>query len=139
MNQEIIGSPTSIESPQGLSIDKIPDILELGLEKRELVDRPIPGEREAIATPVLLRKEGASIGVICQVQVLQPLRALGYLPYISVGCISIRQILHHTGRKSQIVKINPRSKENSGWTGSIKSFQSRLAWHCHFIQRLTLN
>ena len=137
MNQEIFDSPTSIESPQGLPIDKIPDILELGLEKRELVDRPIPGEREATLQLLsFLGERGRKYRSHMSSPSLATTACSRLSPYISVGCISIRQILHHTGRKSQIVKINPRSKENSGWTGSIKSFQSRLAWHCHFIQRL---
>ena len=57
-------------------------------------------------------------------------------PYLSTGCISIRQIFHYTKRKQKKVKQDPRSKENRGWTSSLSSFQSRLAWHCHFIQRL---
>ena len=57
-------------------------------------------------------------------------------PYLSSGCISIRQIFYHTKRKQRRIKTNPRSAENRGWSGSLSSFQSRLAWHCHFMQRL---
>jgi deoxyribodipyrimidine photo-lyase len=46
-------------------------------------------------------------------------------PYLAAGCITIRQILHHTRRKQKKVKVNPRSKENLGWTSSLSSFQSR--------------
>ena len=42
-------------------------------------------------------------------------------PYISMGCISIREILH----KIKHIKGN-----------NVKMLRSRLAWHCHFVQKL---
>ena len=137
MNQEIIECPARFESPKNLTVDKIPNIIELGLEKRELVNRPIPGEREAMLQLLsFLGERGRKYRSHMSSPRLATTACSRLSPYISVGCISIRQILHYTRRKSKTVKINPRSKENLGWTGSIKSFQSRLAWHCHFMQRL---
>ena len=57
-------------------------------------------------------------------------------PYLAAGCISVKQVFYHTRRKQKKVKLDPRSKENLGFTSSLSSFQSRLAWHCHFMQRL---
>ena len=48
-------------------------------------------------------------------------------PHISFGTISIRSIVHRVKKyidKEKIEKI------------SINSFKKRLAWHCHFIQKL---
>ncbi|DAC44399.1 MAG TPA: hypothetical protein HA247_02050, partial [Candidatus Thalassarchaeaceae archaeon] len=122
MDQEIISPPARIESPKILPAGKIPDIRELGLEKRELVGRPVPGEKEAILQLLsFLGERGRKYRTHMSSPNLATTACSRLSPYISVGCISIRQILYHTGRKSQIVKLNPRSKENSGWTGSIKS------------------
>ena len=47
-------------------------------------------------------------------------------PYITNGCISIRNIIQTT-RNS---KINQIQKE------STRYFSARLHWHCHFMQKL---
>ena len=47
-------------------------------------------------------------------------------PYITNGCISIRNIIQTT-RNSKINQIQK---------GSTRSFSARLHWHCHFMQKL---
>ena len=47
-------------------------------------------------------------------------------PYITWGNISIKQILHQTEKK----------RGEIAGRGGIRSFKSRLGWHCHFIQKL---
>ena len=136
MNQEIIDPPTSIKSPQSLSVGKIPDVQELGLEKRELVDRPIPEKEKRYCNFVFPWRKRATVQESYVKSISCKHCMLSIIPLHKRRMYWYKQILHHTGRKARIVKVNPRSKENLGWTGSIKSFQSRLAWHCHFIQRL---
>lgn len=50
-------------------------------------------------------------------------------PYIAQGCLSLREI---TQRASQ---TNAQERHPS-WSRSLEAFGSRLAWHCHFIQKL---
>ena len=57
-------------------------------------------------------------------------------PYLSAGCLTIKQVFHHTVARQRQVKVDPRSPKYRGFTSSLTSFQSRLAWHCHFMQRL---
>lgn len=55
-------------------------------------------------------------------------------PYLSFGQLSIRQVLHALGdarRRWADNEARPR-----GVLPSLKSFESRLHWHCHFIQKL---
>jgi deoxyribodipyrimidine photo-lyase len=109
----------------------------LGLKPRLLFERPLPGEKAALNVLYSFLDER---GRTYRKDMSSPKtgwHACSRLsPYLAAGCITIRQILHHTRRKQKKVKVNPRSKENLGWTSSLRSFQSRLAWHCHFIQRL---
>ena len=59
-------------------------------------------------------------------------------PYLTFGCVSMRQAFQWTReRQGELaecaamgVGFDPR------WVRSLASFQSRLRWHCHFIQKL---
>ena len=137
VSAEQINTPVAMESPKGFTSNEIHSMGRLGLKSRPLVERPLPGEKAALNVLFSFLDER---GRTYRKDMSSPItgwNACSRLsPYLSAGCITIRQILHHTRRKQKKVKVNPRSKENLGWTSSLSSFQSRLAWHCHFIQRL---
>ena len=137
VSAEQINTPVAMESPKGFTSNEIHSMGRLGLKSRPLVERPLPGEKAALNVLFSFLDER---GRTYRKDMSSPItgwNACSRLsPYLSAGCITIRQILHHTRRKQKKVKVNPRSKENLGWTSSLNSFQSRLAWHCHFIQRL---
>ena len=50
-------------------------------------------------------------------------------PHITYGTISLREINHAIDNAKQINMSFNKVK-------SLRSFRSRLAWHCHFIQKL---
>ncbi|ASP37320.1 deoxyribodipyrimidine photolyase [Bacterioplanes sanyensis] len=50
-------------------------------------------------------------------------------PYLALGCISVRELLQATRQQ--------RQKSSDGYfKRSLAAFESRLWWHCHFIQKL---
>ena len=52
-------------------------------------------------------------------------------PYLTYGCISMREVVQHT--RAQLARLPPQAnRHRAGLTG----FLSRLHWHCHFIQKL---
>jgi deoxyribodipyrimidine photo-lyase len=59
-------------------------------------------------------------------------------PYLTWGAISVRQCLHACvdrrlqWQQEKTIEKNPDSR----WSSAFKSFQSRLRWHCHFMQKL---
>lgn len=54
-------------------------------------------------------------------------------PHIAYGTLSLREIVQtHRSRWRAWKAEAPRSH----WARSLKSFESRLHWHCHFIQKL---
>ncbi|AUB77838.1 deoxyribodipyrimidine photolyase [Spiribacter roseus] len=54
-------------------------------------------------------------------------------PHIAYGTLSLREIVQTHRRRWMALKAEaPRSH----WARSLKSFESRLHWHCHFIQKL---
>ena len=52
-------------------------------------------------------------------------------PYLSYGVITVREAVQITRRRQAELKGS-----RDGWLGSLASFQSRLAWRDHFIQKL---
>ncbi|MEO0405339.1 MAG: FAD-binding domain-containing protein, partial [Bacteroidota bacterium] len=49
-------------------------------------------------------------------------------PYLAWGCMSVKQ-------SYQASKVR---QKDVGWKRSIQGFQSRLRWHCHFIQKFEM-
>ncbi len=63
-------------------------------------------------------------------------------PYLAFGCLSMREVYQANQRRRDAlhevalnaVTIDPRDR--ASWLKSLTSFNSRLHWHCHFIQKL---
>ena len=55
-------------------------------------------------------------------------------PHISFGTLSIKEIEHESNLKIKSLKLN--INENLSKIKNINAFLSRIAWHCHFIQKL---
>lgn len=49
-------------------------------------------------------------------------------PYLAWGNLSLRQVYQASNRQIKLGK----------YTGALKNFQSRLRWHCHFIQKFEM-
>lgn len=59
-------------------------------------------------------------------------------PYLTWGALSVRQCLHASAdrRRDLLEQKALGQRIDARWLTSIKSFQSRLRWHCHFMQKL---
>ena len=56
-------------------------------------------------------------------------------PHLAFGTISIREVFQKTEAEKKI-RLDTFTKDNNLWKTSLRSFSSRLRWHCHFIQKL---
>ena len=59
-------------------------------------------------------------------------------PYLTFGCVSMRQAHQITRRRQEeLFELDAAGVPyDRRWSRSLASFQSRLRWHCHFIQKL---
>lgn len=59
-------------------------------------------------------------------------------PYLAFGNISIRQVYQATRQRTEQLKQQRKDGQtvDPRWLKSLSSYQSRLSWHCHFIQKL---
>jgi deoxyribodipyrimidine photo-lyase len=136
MRTSPISPPTRINTV-GNEVVK-PTLGSMGLTPRKLSHRPPPGEDAALDK---LQSFLASRGELYRWRMSSPNQASHHCsrlsPYFSTGCLSIRTALSMTNqRKAKIREAEITEKRKSNWMKSLSSFQSRLAWHCHFIQKL---
>lgn len=56
-------------------------------------------------------------------------------PYLAWGALSVRQVYQASRQRYEELKGRPVG-ESRLWRRSVRSFASRLRWHCHFMQKL---
>ncbi len=56
-------------------------------------------------------------------------------PYLAFGALSMREVWQAARRQADDLDTRP-PEDRRGWKQSLKSFNSRLHWHCHFMQKL---
>ncbi len=57
-------------------------------------------------------------------------------PYLAFGVVSIRQVVNELAQAREYWRGLDPALVPTGMLASITSFESRLHWHCHFIQKL---
>jgi deoxyribodipyrimidine photo-lyase len=57
-------------------------------------------------------------------------------PYLAYGVLSVREIMHKIWKTRAQLQALPEPARPAATLASLKSFESRLHWHCHFIQKL---
>lgn len=57
-------------------------------------------------------------------------------PYLAWGAISIRECVAALVERRDVLRSMRHEECPEGFLASIKSFEARLHWHCHFIQKL---
>jgi deoxyribodipyrimidine photo-lyase len=57
-------------------------------------------------------------------------------PYLAFGVLSIKQVVHRLWSERQKLVAQLKTDKIAKQLASIKSFEGRLHWHCHFIQKL---
>ncbi len=57
-------------------------------------------------------------------------------PHLAWGALSIRECVYALLGRREELRALPRDAQPPGFLASIKSFEGRLHWHCHFVQKL---
>ncbi len=130
MREPLAPSPKRLEAVAGEEIGEIPTGSDLGLgpDKREgAVQRG--GERrawEVLDSFLESRGEWYRGGISSPLSAETACSRLS--PYLAWGNLSTRQVM---------VSLRRRMEWAGGrWAGSLRAFESRMHWRCHFIQKL---
>jgi len=57
-------------------------------------------------------------------------------PHLAHGTLSLSQAVEALGHRRAELQAEAPSAARSRWLASLKSFEGRLYWHCHFMQKL---
>jgi deoxyribodipyrimidine photo-lyase len=57
-------------------------------------------------------------------------------PHIAFGTLSHREVVQAVKSRQAALRAMPKGEAPPGFLASLKSFEGRLHWHCHFMQRL---
>ena len=139
LGQEIIPAPTKLKFDNELEMDSILSVREIGIIPRELRDEYKPGEFEAKKNlDTFLNQRGMNYRYEMSSPITGENSCSRLSHYISAGCITIKQITKIANKRVAYLKTLEKTDSRKKWSASINSFKSRLAWHCHFIQKLEL-
>jgi len=58
--------------------------------------------------------------------------------HLAWGCVSMRRVHQAAGHRQEALRAMLSAGEplDPRWSGALTSFQARLRWHCHFMQKL---
>ncbi len=134
VNRKIIfvGGQPEIVSPWGTG--NIPTDLLIGTDALKNKNLQIGGRQKAMHTLqsfVNLRSENYSASISSPIKAFKGCSRLS--PYITWGNLTLSEIEWATQQKKMELE---KFSNNSWWIKSIEQFESRLWWHCHFIQKL---
>ena len=144
MNQTLIPAPEPLTvPPPEIERGDLPSIEALGLTHDLPAGVPRrsplnPGEREAFG---VLHSFLTQRGRAYHREMSSPLTAADSCsrlsPYLAWGNISIRTVIQHTRMAIETHKAAKKEKDPQAFPArALRAFESRLHWHCHFIQKL---
>lgn len=127
-------APTGLRPIEGMPLGEFPDATDLGLAKDPCPARQVGGRSMALSTLTeFLTVRGRPYRAAMSSPVTGETACSRMSPYLAWGAVSMREVTQATWARQKELKI---AADRSGWRGSLKSFNGRLHWHCHFMQKL---
>lgn len=138
MGEPVFDKPSSLHSPEIKTPGDVYSAAALGLQDRVMTERQKGGEQEAwnILESFLVER-----GMEYRSAMSSPVTAYDACsrlsPYLSYGAISVK-VAYQVGmqRLSCINKDSVAKGKVTVWKQSVRSYLSRLRWHCHFMQKM---
>ena len=120
--------------------ENIPEMNDLGFKNSVRKDWPEAGEEAAMKRlNEFLDKDSKRYSQSISSPILSIKHGSRLSPYFTAGVLSMRRVVQKTNEKINFIKKNKENIENhSSWIRSLSSFRRRLAWRCHFIQKLEM-
>ncbi len=112
----------------------IPTISDLGLSPSGIKNAQIGGRQQGERT---LESFMSSRGLQYMSSLSSPANSQAgcsrLSPFLTWGNLSVSEVLHAIDNKRATLRDTPQDRN---WLKNLEHFESRLAWHCHFIQKL---
>ena len=138
LSEAIEPVPTSVTWFETSKPGRVLNSDDLGLPRCEKVGLQIGGTSHAQATlRGFLFNRGERYKTEMSSPVTAPKSCSRLSPYLAFGCMSLKSVyaaLRERRQELQATSVNCRGAKS--WLKSLSSFESRLSWHCHFMQKL---
>jgi deoxyribodipyrimidine photo-lyase len=139
MSKPILDAPEVIRGYEGVAPEDLRTAADLGLPGASQVEAQRGGE--AIAQETLdsfLEERGAGYRFEMSSPVVAGTSCSRLSPYLAWGNISVKTVYQRARERATEVKALKKANApiDPRWPQSLSSFQSRLRWHCHFMQKL---
>ena len=106
--------------------------VQLGLNDRDPPHRQSGGRTEAVRVlHEFLRERSQSYRGGISSPLSAPTACSRLSPYLAHGCLSLREVVQ--AARERLAALPPEARHHRL---GLEAFLSRLAWHCHFIQKL---
>jgi deoxyribodipyrimidine photo-lyase len=139
MSKPLIDTPSAIRGIVGIEPGALQQPADLSVPPARQREVQRGGESRAVETlDSFLRTRGAGYRYEMSSPVYAWDSCSRLSPYLAWGNISLRTVYQKTRARSSEVKSLRKEKADLDprWLQSLSSFQSRLRWHCHFMQKL---
>lgn len=129
-------TPPPVLEPQSWAPTAIPTAKDLGLPADPCPERQ-PGGRPAGLERLesFLTKRGRSYRRDMSSPLTGATACSRLSPHLAWGSLSLREVTQATWRQQAELRTSVTPGDQA-WRGALQSFNGRLHWHCHFIQKL---
>ena len=125
-----VDTPAALRSVAGVEPGLIPTVRALKLADDRCAHRQSGGRGAAVATlDSFLATRGEPYRFAMSSPVTAERACSRLSPHLAMGSVSVREVV-------QMTQARQLGHPGGRWGGSLASFQSRLAWRDHFIQKL---
>lgn len=136
MNAEIIKVPIAMTGVSDILSDVLPAKTDSMFGELNIGSVQKGGRTEAIKVlNSFLKERGKSYMKTISKPGISARHCSRLSPHITFGTISVREVEQATKTKMAALLLNP-STDTSFFHRNLAAFLSRIAWHCHFIQKL---
>lgn len=138
MHRPLAPPPSRVMGDERVPRSAFPTAADLGLKESDREQIQQGGEREAWETlESFLEERGENYRREMSGPSTAEHSCSRISPYLAWGCISMAQVYQRLQRRREELRgIRDEGSRVGNWQGSLASFQSRLSWHCHFMQKL---
>ncbi|MEM8667810.1 MAG: FAD-binding domain-containing protein [Planctomycetota bacterium] len=138
MRKPLTECPTAIVQPSGVDSGTRQTAEQLGLSNTNKTGLQIGGAKaaeETLHSFLMHRGQEYSSEMSSPVTAIDSCSRLS--TYLAWGCISMKHVVHELReRQTHLRELQKIDEPIGNWLKSLRSFESRLSWHCHFMQKL---